>query len=192
MSEYRKRLGGEILSDMQLRNAFPDQALPAVLDVITLHNLGFDPILPSPAPIVDETKTVVRNGAQIDTLGNWVYRWKIVDLPADVVASKRAEALAMFKRHMTEQVQKRLDDFAATRGYGDARTSPTVSIATYIGSIVPKFATEAAYFKDQRDLTWAKLYEIEADVLAGKRPAPKTFTEIEAELPELRWPEETN
>jgi hypothetical protein len=57
-----------------------------------------------------------------------------------------------------------------------------------MGSIVPRFAEEAAYFRDKRDLTWAKLYEIEGAVLAGERAMPTSFEEIEAELPELEWP----
>lgn len=79
--------------------------------------------------------------------------------------------------------QKRLDDFARTRNYDSI-----VSACTYMGSPVPKFAQEAAYAVEARSLTWAKLYEMLGEVEAGTRPMPTGYSDIEAELPVLQWP----
>ena len=82
----------------------------------------------------------------------------------------------------TAAVQKRLDDFARTRGYDGI-----LSAATYAASTVPKFKAEGQYCVEARDATWAKCYEVLAAVEAGSRPMP-TLDELLAELPVLTWP----
>lgn len=188
MNQFRQRDSGKMFTESQLREEFPDVGLPAVLDIVTLDHYGYDPVLQSPAPAVTATQRAVLNGVEEDPHGNWIYAWEIQDLEPEVIAAQQAEAIARFRAGVLVSIQDRLDSFAATRHYGDARTSPTTSISTYIGSIVPRFAEEAAYFRDQRDLTWAKLYEIEGAVLKGERGMPASYEEIEAELPPLEWP----
>ena len=79
--------------------------------------------------------------------------------------------------------QKRLDDFAQTRNYDGI-----LSAASYATSTNLKFQIEGQYCVDVRDLTWAKLYEILAEIQAGTRQAPNSFSDIESELPVLSWP----
>lgn len=79
--------------------------------------------------------------------------------------------------------QKRLDDFAQTRNYDGI-----LSLCTYATSTNPKFQSEGQYGVTARDATWAKLYEILAEVEAGTRPTPTGFSDIEPELPVLAWP----
>ena len=83
----------------------------------------------------------------------------------------------------TEGVQKHLDDFARTRNYDGI-----LSAATYATSTVPKFAAEGQYAVEARDATWAKSYEVMAEVEAGTRPMP-TLEELISELPALVWPQ---
>jgi hypothetical protein len=80
-------------------------------------------------------------------------------------------------------VQNRLDDFARTRSYDSI-----LSAATYATSAVPQFATEGQYALQARDATWAKLYQMLAEVQGGTRPIPTGFADIEGELPALEWP----
>lgn len=82
----------------------------------------------------------------------------------------------------TQRVQKHLDDFARTRNYDDI-----LSAATYATSQVPKFKAEGQYAVEARDTTWAKCYEVLAEVEAGSRPMP-TLDELLTELPVLTWP----
>ncbi len=63
-----------------------------------------------------------------------------------------------------------------------------MSACTYSDSLVQKFRTEGQYCLAQRDNTWAKLYEILAEVEAGTRPFPSGFADIEPDLPVLEWP----
>lgn len=79
--------------------------------------------------------------------------------------------------------QARLDDFAKTKNYDGI-----LSACTYATSSVPKFAAEGQYAVSARDATWAKLYEMLAEVKAGTRPMPAGFSDIEGDLPALEWP----
>lgn len=84
---------------------------------------------------------------------------------------------------IVQQTQQRLDDFAKTRNYDGI-----LSLATYATSTNAKFQDEGQYGVTARDATWAKLYEIMAEVEAGTRPMPGSFEDIEPELPKLEWP----
>ncbi len=101
---------------------------------------------------------------------------------AEIDAAK-AEAAERLQASIVQSVQRRLDDFAKTRGYDGI-----LSAATYATSTVPAFAAEGQYAVQVRDQTWATLYEILAQVQAGTRPAPASLADIEAELPALAWP----
>ena len=83
------------------------------------------------------------------------------------------------------RTQQRLDDFARTRNYDGI-----LSACTYATSTVPKFKDEGQYGVEARDATWAKLYEMLAEVEGGTRPMPSGYSDIEGELPELVWPQE--
>jgi hypothetical protein len=92
MNEYRNRKNGQIMSEWELRSAFPLVALPAVLDYLTLDSYGFDSVLQAPAPAIDIDKVALRDGARMDDRGNWVYAWRVEYLPPDVVAANAAAA----------------------------------------------------------------------------------------------------
>jgi hypothetical protein len=79
--------------------------------------------------------------------------------------------------------QQRLDNFARTRNYDSI-----LSACTYATSTNPKFSAEGSYCVSLRDATWAKLYQILADVELGKRLPPNNVEEVMAELPQPTWP----
>lgn len=84
---------------------------------------------------------------------------------------------------ITTAVQERLDIFAQTRGYDNI-----VSACSYATSNHSRYGPEGRYCVQVREATWDKLFEIESEVLAGTRPMPRTYAEIEPELPVLAWP----
>lgn len=81
-----------------------------------------------------------------------------------------------------DAIQQRLDDFARSRNYDSI-----LSACTYATSTNQKFAAEGQCCVKLRDATWAKAYEILAEVQAG-RPMPASIADIEPELPVLAWP----
>ena len=96
-----------------------------------------------------------------------------VKTPEEVQAEVQAE--------FTNTVQARLDAFAQTRGYDNI-----MSACSYFGSANPRFKAEADRAITLRDTTWARCYEILAEVLAGARETP-TLEALFAELPVLTW-----
>lgn len=87
------------------------------------------------------------------------------------------------QKQFTDAIQEYLDVFARTRNYDNI-----LSAATYATSTVPRFRIEGQYAVEARDLTWAKSYEILAQVESGQRPMP-SLDDVLAELPPLAWPE---
>ena len=113
------------------------------------------------------------------------------DLPDTARALSEVDALARVTSPPTPEqiiaqytgaVQQHLDTFARTRNYDGI-----LSAATYATSQVPKFKAEGQYAVEARDATWAKCYEVLAEVEAGSRPMP-TLDELLTELPVLAWP----
>lgn len=80
--------------------------------------------------------------------------------------------------------QERLDTFARTRAYDGILSACTYALEPNVS----KFKQEGEYCVLVRGLTWAKLYQILAEVQAGVRPMPMSYGDIESELPTLEWP----
>jgi hypothetical protein len=142
------------------------------------------PLLETPAPEYDPmTQELVRDGAEL-VAGQWQYKWRVDALsPAQIAENIEAKNRSI-RQEITTSTQQRLDEFAQTRGYDGV-----LSLCTYATSANPKFRQEGLYGVEARDATWAKLYEILAEVEAGARPVPSGYAEIEPELPALVWPE---
>ncbi|HPG88975.1 MAG TPA: hypothetical protein PLD46_04940 [Hyphomicrobium sp.] len=74
-------------------------------------------------------------------------------------------------------IQDHVDGVARVRGYADGN-----SIAGYVASTIPKWASEAASFIAWRDQVWIEAYGAFDAVQAGQRSAPNVKTLIK-ELP---------
>lgn len=81
-----------------------------------------------------------------------------------------------------DATQARLDGFAASRGYDGI-----LSLCTYATDPDPVYAAEGQRGVTLRSTTWAALRGIQRDVLAGLRPMPASWAEVEDELPPLTW-----
>lgn len=118
----------------------------------------------------------------MDGQGFWGQRWEVIDLSPEQIAINQSEAAQSFVKSVTAATQQRLDDFASTRNYDGI-----LSACTYATSAIPKFQTEGQYCVNQRDATWATLYQIMGAVQAGARPMP-SLEQVISELPLLDWP----
>ena len=190
MAEYRNRQTGEIKTAGQVRKMYPNTSFSKVVD--TFSDLGWDVVgvVQAPEPS-GPYKVVTRNGVTQDNLGNWVQAWIERDMFSDTPEATKAEQEAAYQARLNEQVreavvvavQKRLDDFAATKNY-----SGILSACTYATSTNPIFQPEGQYCVEARDATWAKCYQILTEVQLQLRPMPNSYADIEAELPVLAWP----
>lgn len=187
--EIRIRETGAVVTEQEFRAMHPNTSMPQQLSAELLNNFGADIVFEGPQASGGEFwQYSMRDGVQ-ELNGKWYTRYVLGPVftdPAEqaaYVAAKTAERNASIQKSIVDATQQRLDDFAKTRGYDGI-----LSACTYATSPTPKFAAEGQYCVAQRDATWAKLYEMLAEVEAGTRPMPTGYADIEAELPALTWP----
>lgn len=131
--------------------------------------------------IVLDSLDEVPGALDADVLGGGIgWLWDGETLTPPAPSPKAPEEV---RAEIVAATQARLDAFAQTRGYDGI-----LSCATYATSTVPKFAAEGQYAVEARDATWSALYAMLAEVLAGTRPLPAGYADIEPELPALAWP----
>ena len=126
-----------------------------------------------------EVKPVLDSCEYIQSRDRWETTWKFIPLSYEEILYETE----LIRNSIVNCTQSRLDDFARTRNYDGI-----LSACTYATSTVPKFQQEAQYCVEARDSTWATLYAIMAEVQSGNRPMPRSFEELEPELPILEWP----
>lgn len=100
---------------------------------------------------------------------------------------------------MSAAIQKRLDDFAATRLYDNAASmakyvnlsdSEIASLPTEDQPAVKRYRSECRYLLLKVAQTWATAERILNEVRANNRPEPQSIDDIEDDLPALAWPAE--
>jgi hypothetical protein len=118
-----------------------------------------------------ETFIAAPEGFDIERSSDYVVNEGVASLPpVDVQAL------------VVQATQARLDNFARTRNYDGI-----LSACTYATSSVPTFAAEGQYAVNARDITWAALYTFMGEVMAGTKPMPTGFADVEVLLPALVW-----
>lgn len=177
--------------EFQIRNSV-SASLPVTLKPEDVAEYGFEPYAESDKPVFNELVEKVEERAPVKQGSTWVQSWEIIELYdqakreqvlADDAAKKEAEAADALKGLIIQLTQKRLDEFANTRNYDGI-----LSLCTYATSLNAKFKAEGQYGVEARDATWAKLYDMLAEVEAGARPKPSGYADVEPELPVLAWP----
>lgn len=137
------------------------------------------PIVEQPQPQYNSSTQKVVEIAPVNIAGIWTQRWQVVNLNQQ----EQLQKLEQLKNSIVQATQERLDNFAKTRNYDGI-----MSCCTYSTSSNLKFQTEGQYCMQQRDQTWATLYQILAEVESGTRPIPQDYSDIESQLPTLVWP----
>lgn len=165
----------------EIRQANPNTSFPPQVSDATMAEYGAQRVYFATQPVFDEkTQALVEGAPVFSTQDNrWTQTWTVRQKTAEELEAQ-VQAL---QNSIVDATQLRLDTFAQTRNY-----SGILSASTYATSNVARFQAEGEYCVNQRDATWAKLYQILAEVQAGTRPMPTGYADIEAELPVLVWP----
>lgn len=104
---------------------------------------------------------------------------------------------AQLQAAMTWAIQKRLDEFALTKGYDDVNSlakyanltdAEIASLPVADRAAVTRYRTQCRYLQLKVAQTWAAAEAILGEVQAGTRPMPAGIADIQAELPALTWP----
>jgi hypothetical protein len=88
MKECRNCITGEICTEMDFRKKIINQSFPLLIPKEELLKYGYEPILDSPKPVVSKNQIVLKDGTVKDANGNWIYKWKIVNIPKEIVLAK--------------------------------------------------------------------------------------------------------
>lgn len=143
-----------------------------------LTELIFNTINPLTAKPFVNTDEVL---AAIDEYENFPRAWHAIMTPEEEAL---AAALITAEEYKAK-TQERLDAFAKTRDYESMERA-----ITYVGDPFPRFDSDGCYCKQARSDTWSYLFTELGKVKAGLRTLPDTWEELEAELPNLEWPED--
>ena len=159
-----------------LFDKYPNTSFTLPLDS-TQFPAGIVEVKLTTKPTIDYTQDALeQTPVKIDEI--WQQSWTVVQTP-QVEVDRRIQSL---KAILQTAVQKRLDDFAQTRGYDNI-----LSCCTYATSTVQKFQQEAQYCVQARDSHWSACYTILQEFEAGTRAIP-TVPELLGLMPALQWP----
>jgi len=167
------------VSEQEIRAAFPNTSFPSQFSPPE----GYAALFQSPTPTYDPITQGYREVTPTQINDKWYQAFEVYSLEPEVIAANQQAAALRVKQEIVDATQKRLDDFARTRNYDGI-----LSACTYATSTALKFQAEGRYCFEARDATWAKLYQILAEVEAGTRPVPSGYADIEPDLPALAWP----
>ena len=177
---FRNTSTGEYpVSHEQVRRALPNAMFPAYFTEAE----GFDWVLPTIPPTYDTVTQYVEEGAPEQVDGAWQQTWVVYDFDAEAIAYRMQVEAQRIKQEITVAVQARLDDFAKTRDYDNV-----LSACSYATSTHAKYGVEGQYCVAAREATWDAMYAFMAEVVAGTRPMPTNYADIEPLLPALAWP----
>lgn len=161
------------------RASHPDTSFPAILTDEVIRPFGYAVLhYDLPTPAVNCYQKLI-DAVPIEVDGKWQAQYGVKDMSPEEISSVDASIQA----EIVNNTQSRLDKFAATKGYDSI-----LSACTYADSSNPSFASDGKYAVKARDTTWTILYTLLAEVEAGTKPKPNGFADIEALLPELKWP----
>lgn len=88
---YRIRSSGEVKSQGEIRQMYPNTSFPKTWSPELVEELGLDPVFESPAPVTTIYQTAYKDGVE-QVNGKWVWKWSISEMDDETKAYKDAEA----------------------------------------------------------------------------------------------------
>jgi hypothetical protein len=157
---YRIKTSGEVVSQGELRKRNPEISLPAIFDAETLEFLGVEAVLDSLAPATSEIEEAYQDGAVKNAEGNWIIKWSVRPIFADikdesgaVVKTQAKQEADHVKSQNSYKFQAALDAFAIERDFDGINDA-----VSYVDSANAQWAQEAAHAKVIRDQAWEAFY----------------------------------
>lgn len=99
MNEYRNCITGDIVSDLDFRKKIPNEAFPLNISDEDLLKYGYEKIIVTPKPVVTKNQIVTIDGTKKDENNKWVYNWKIINIPNEIILAKlKAKQNEVWKR----------------------------------------------------------------------------------------------
>ena len=107
MGEYRERTTGVVKSQGDWRMEFKNMSLPKIWNSNVCDALNIDPVLEGTAPTPTAYQTVVQDGVEQNSNGDWVKKYVAQDMFADIEGGDT-------KAEQEAAHQAKLDEVTAT------------------------------------------------------------------------------
>lgn len=88
MSEYRNCITGELCGDIDFRKKVPNESFPLLISDEDLLKYGYERVFNSAKPIPTKNQIIALDGTEKDKNNKWVYKWKLVDIPKEILLAK--------------------------------------------------------------------------------------------------------
>ena len=169
----------------QLKATQPQTSWPNSMPIERLNDYGVHIVVVKGQPEYDATSQKVVEQIPIfnETKQQWEQSFAVIQLDSNQIAANIIANARRIKEECVSKTQQRLDDWANERDYDGI-----LSLCTYATDGNPKFSAEGQCGVDNRSATWARLYQLMAEVESGARPLSTRYEDIEPLLPELVWP----
>ncbi len=164
-----------------IRKDFPNISFPNTPTESDLVGLPVVLVQEAPQP---EHSPETHNCIEVTPVfeGNiWSQKWELVELSENEINERQNQMIERF----SFMVQLHMDTIAKQKGYGDSRTSPSVSARSYAGFPNP-FQAECILFSQWAASCWELCYQILDEVKQETRPIP-TEQELIDLLPPFSW-----
>lgn len=169
------------LSERQVRELFPNMALPANLIACPLlTDAGIVWVDELPLPVYDTMMQSLQEDVPQCVSGQWQKGWIVSDLDTATIAELRTQHLTVALDLLKRMISDYINGVAVSMDYDSKE-----SLASYATSKVPRFQRDATMFIEWRDTVWEYCFTVQNDVIAGIRPLP-SLDGLIAELPVCR------
>lgn len=114
-----------IVTEQEFRSAFPNTSFPAAMTKDILEEFGYTVVLAAPQPVVSELQNVIRDGVEVDSKGNTIQKFKVVnkfDTPEAEAEylSNQLEAVKVAKRAEVDRIRKERESAGLFYKFEDA------------------------------------------------------------------------
>lgn len=128
----------------QIRAAFPNTSLPAVLSDAVLASVNIFPVQAT-APGHDPVTHAATQTAPVKVGNNWVQQWSITELPADLVAANEVAATAYARAQAKLAREAAVAAIRVTTQAGHTFDGDETSQGRMVRAIVALNATASQY-----------------------------------------------
>lgn len=165
-----------------VRKEYPTASIPEGGDIGVFN---YFPVEETQPPEFDPLSQVLSWSIDIESTATgpkFKRKYAVGNLPEKIAKENFEAHCEKLKKDFEEILETNLDAFATQKGYKNLDRA-----IGYISSSVKEFKEDAITCVALRDNSFSALYSVFDKVSAKKLSMPKSFSEIEKYLPELKW-----
>jgi len=88
MKEVRNCTTGVVISETDFRKKHPNISFALQILKEDLLKYGYEQVMETKKPVTNSNQILVNNGTKKDDQGNWIYDWKVTNIPDNIIKEK--------------------------------------------------------------------------------------------------------